>query len=158
MNEKIDELVEEYSNMVLQVAYQNLFNKSEAEDVTQEVFIKLIHNLSKLKSKEHIKAWLIRVTINLSKDYNKSFWNKNTTAIDEEIKYFDEEYQEVFKELSKLSPEYRNIIYLYYYEGYKINEISEILKMNKNTVNSYLTRARNELKKNLEDGGEAYAK
>ena len=157
MKVKIDELIEVYSNMILQIAYQNLFNKSDAEDVAQEVFIKLINNLDKLKNNEHIKAWLIRVTINLSKDYNKSFWNKNTTAIDEELKYFDEENQEVFKELSKLNPDYRNIIYLYYYQGYRIAEISEILSMNQNTVSSYLTRARKELKNILEDGGETYA-
>ena len=157
MDLEIDELIEEYSNMILQIAYQNLFNKSEAEDITQEVFIKLIKNLKNLKSKEHIKAWIIRVTINLSKDYNKSFWNKNTTAIDEELKYFDEENRSVFKELSKLNTEYRNIIYLYYYQGYKITEISEILSMNQNTVSSYLTRARKELKNILEDGGEIYA-
>ena len=93
----------------------------------------------------------------MCKDYNKSFWNRNTTAIDEELKYFDEEKQEVFKELSKLNPDYRNIIYLYYYQGYKITEISEILSMNQNTVSSYLTRARKELKIILEDGGEIYA-
>ncbi|MBR0427857.1 MAG: sigma-70 family RNA polymerase sigma factor [Clostridia bacterium] len=157
MKVKIDELIEVYSNMILQIAYQNLFNKSDAEDVAQEVFIKLINTLDKLKNNEHIKAWLIRVTINLSKDYNKSFWNKNTTAIDEELKYFDEENQEVFKELSKLNPDYRNIIYLYYYQGYRIAEISEILSMNQNTVSSYLTRARKEFKNILEDGGETYA-
>ena len=157
MKVKIDKLIEEYSNMILQIAYQNLFNKSDAEDITQEVFIKLINNIDKLKNNEHIKAWLIRVTINLCKDYNKSFWNRNTTAIDEELKYFDEEKQEVFKELSKLNPDYRNIIYLYYYQGYKITEISEILSMNQNTVSSYLTRARKELKIILEDGGEIYA-
>lgn len=157
MKVKIDKLIEEYSNMILQIAYQNLFNKSDAEDITQEVFIKLINNIDKLKDNEHIKAWLIRVTINLCKDYNKSFWNRNTTAIDEELKYFDEEKQEVFKELSKLNPDYRNIIYLYYYQGYKIAEISEILSMNQNTVSSYLTRARKELKIILEDGGEIYA-
>ena len=112
MKVKIDELIEEYSNMILQIAYQNLFNKSDAEDVAQEVFIKLINNLDKLKNNEHIKAWLIRVTINLSKDYNKSFWNKNTTAMDEELKYYDKETQDVFKEIEKINPEYRNISYL----------------------------------------------
>lgn len=104
-----------------------------------------------------MKAWIIRVTINLSKDYNKSFWNKNTTAIDEELKYYDKEIQDTFKEIEKIKPEYRNIIYLYYYQGYKINEISKILSMNSNTVSSYLTRARKELKTILENGGEIYA-
>ncbi len=61
-----------------------------------------------------------------------------------------------FKELSKLKPKYKNIIYLYYYQGYKIEEISKILKMNINTVSSNLTRARKQLKEYLEDGGEIY--
>ena len=157
MKGTIERLVQKYSSMVLQIAYQYLFNKSEAEDITQEVFIKLYNNIKKIKNEEHIKAWLIRVTINLSIDYNRNYWNRNTTSLDENYKYFDEETKDVFNELKKLTPEYRNIIYLYYYQGYKISEISEILSMNQNTVSSYLTRARKELKHILEQGGELYA-
>ena len=157
MKGKIEHLVQKYSSMVLQIAYQYSFNKSEAEDITQEVFIKLYKNIKKIKNNEHIKAWLIRVTINLSIDYNRNYWNKNTTSLDENYKYFDEETKDVFNELKKLTPEFRNIIYLYYYQGYKISEISEILSMNQNTVSSYLTRARKELKHILEQGGELYA-
>ena len=157
MKGTIERLVQKYSSMVLQIAYQYSFNKSEAEDITQEVFIKLYKNIKKIKNNEHIKAWLIRVTINLSIDYNQNYWNKNTTSLDENYKYFDEETKDVFNELKKLTPEYRNIIYLYYYQGYKISEISEILSMNQNTVSSYLTRARKELKHILEQGGELYA-
>lgn len=154
MNCKIEELVEEYSDMVMQISYQNSFNKSDAEDITQEVFIKLIKNIDKLESREHIKAWLIRVTINLSKDYNKSFWRKNTCKLEEDIEYFDSETQEILQELSKLKPMYRNIVYLYYYQQYKINEIADLLKINVNTVSSNLTRARKQLKKILGEGGE----
>lgn len=157
MKGTIERLVQKYSSMVLQIAYQYSFNKSEAEDITQEVFIKLYKNIKKIKNNEHIKAWLIRVTINLSIDYNRNYWNKNTTSLDENYKYFDEETKDVFNELKKLTPEYRNIIYLYYYQGYKISEISEILSMNQNTVSSYLNRARKELKHILEQGGELYA-
>lgn len=157
MKGTIERLVQKYSSMVLQIAYQYSFNKSEAEDITQEVFIKLYKNIKKIKNNEHIKAWLIRVTINLSIDYNRNYWNKNTTSLDENYKYFDEETKDVFNELKKLTPEYRNIIYLYYYQGYKISEISGILSMNQNTVSSYLTRARKELKHILEQGGELYA-
>ena len=157
MDFSIEEIVERYSNMIMQIAYQNVFNKSDAEDITQEVFIKLMKNIEKLNNEEYMKAWIIRVTINLSKDYNKSFWNRNTTGIDENLKIFGEEYQDVFKEISKLKPKYRNIIYLYYYQGYKIKEIAEILQMNQNTVSSCLTRAREDLKGLLEEGGEVYA-
>lgn len=157
MKGTIERLVQKYSSMVLQIAYQYSFNKSEAEDITQEVFIKLYNNIKKIKNEEHIKAWLIRVTINLSIDYNRNYWNKNTTSLDDNYKYFDEETKDVFNELKKLTPEFRNIIYLYYYQGYKISEISEILSMNQNTVSSYLNRARKELKHILEQGGELYA-
>ena len=155
---QIEKLVEKYSNMVLQIAFQNVFNNSDAEDITQEVFIKLMNNLQKLENEEHAKAWLIRVTINLSKDYNKSFWRKNTTEIDENIKYFDtnDDFQ-IMNEISKLKPVYRNIIYLYYYQGYKINEISAILDMKENTVSTNLARARKSLKDILEKDGDLYA-
>lgn len=154
---EINAIIREYSTMVMQIAYQNCFNKSDAEDITQEVFIRLLKNLDKLTTKEYLKAWIIRVTINLSKDYNKSFWAKNTVKIDENIKLDYPEHQDVFIELSKLKPKYRNVIYLYYYQGYKIAEIAKILKMNPNTVSSSLTRAKKQLGKILEDGGETYA-
>ena len=153
----IEQIVEKYSNMIMQIAYQNCYNKSEAEDITQEIFIKLIKNAEKIDSEEHLKAWLIRATINLSRDYNKSFWNKNTLKLDEELRYFDTEVQEVFKEISNLKPTYRNIIYLYYYQGYKINDIAKILNMSPNTVSSNLTRARKKLGTILLNGGEADA-
>jgi RNA polymerase sigma-70 factor (ECF subfamily) len=156
----IKNLVETYSDMVMKIAYQNCFNKSDSEDIVQEVFIKLIKNIDSLeKNREYIKAWLIRVTINTSKDYNKNSWYKKVEAINENEAdyYFETEDLGVLKELSKLKPIYRNIIYLYYYEGYKINEISKILTLKENTVSSNLTRARKKLKGILEEGGEFYA-
>ena len=153
---KIKYLVEKYSDMIMRIAYQNSFNKSDSEDIVQEVFIKLINYIDKLeKSEEYIKYWIIRVTINLSKDYNKNSWNKKIVQISQNNLnyYFEPEEIGVFKELSKLKPIYRNIIYFYYYEGYKIKEIAKILNLKENTVNSNLTRARKKLKEILEEGG-----
>lgn len=154
MNIVSREVVEKYSSMLLQIAYQRTFNKSDSEDIVQDVFIKLIKNSNKIKDKEHLKYWLIKVTINLCNDYNKSFWNKNVTELDEELSQFDKEEIFIFKEINKLKPVHRDIIYLYYYQGYKIKEISIILNMKENTVSSNLTRAREKLKKILEEGGE----
>ena len=153
MNIVAKEVVEKYANTLLQIAFQRTFNKSDSEDIVQDVFIKLIKNSNKIKDEEHLKNWLIRVTINLCSDYNKSFWNKNTTVLDEKLSDFDNEEILIFKEINKLKPIYRDIIYLYYYQGYKIKEISIILKMKENTVSSNLTRAREKLKTILEDGG-----
>lgn len=134
--------------------------KSDSEDIAQEVFMKIIKNIEKLKEKEdYIKAWIIRVTINVCKDYNKNSWYKKVEAINENESdyYFEPEEIEILKELSKLKPIYRNTIYLYYYEGYKINEIAKILNLNENTVSSNLTRARKQLKGILEEGGKIHA-
>ena len=153
--EKIEKFVETYSNMIMRLAYQNCFNKSDSEDIVQEVFIKLIKNIDKLgDNSEYIKAWIIRVTINTCKDWNKSSWYRKVKKLEEnELDFcFETEELGVLNKLSELKPTYRNIIYLYYYEGYKINEIAKILKMNENTVSSDLTRARKKLKEFLEGG------
>jgi RNA polymerase sigma-70 factor (ECF subfamily) len=147
MNIKIEEVVNEYSNMVLQIAYQRAFNMSDAEDIAQEVFIKLIDNQEKIQNEKHLKAWLIRVTSNLSNDYNKLFWNKNVSELDETQSFVQDEELGVFDEVKKLTPPiYRDIIYLYFYQGYKIKEIAEILNMSMNTVSSALTRSKEKLK------------
>lgn len=159
MTDNVEILVQKYSDMIARIAYQNCFNKTDSEDIAQEVFFKLIRNPQEFKSEEHLKAWLIRVTINVSKDYNKAAWYKKIEPIDgKELPYnFEPEERELIKELSKLKPDYRNIVYLYYYEGYKINEIAKIMNLKENTVSSNLTRARKKLKEVLEDGGEVYA-
>ncbi len=155
MKYEIEELVNKYSKMVFQIAYQNSFVKSNAEDITQDVIIKLWKNLEKLKDEEHLKAWLIRVTINSTIDYNRSYQNKKEIELDENDNfYFEDEYQELFSELKKLKPESRNIIYLYYYQGYKTKEIAQILNLNINTVSTNLARAKQQLKNILEEGGE----
>lgn len=149
-------LVETYSDMVMRIAYQHCFNKSDSEDITQEVFIKLMDRVSLLKDdKEAIKAWLIRVTVNLCKDYNKSAWYRLQTPLDaeaeEEFRWEDSE-RELWDALEQLRPVYRTILYMFYYEGYKIKEIAQILRMKENTVSSRLTRARKELKDILTEG------
>lgn len=158
-DERIRELVETYSDMVMRIAYQNCFNKSDSEDITQEVFIRLLENAEHIKEDEgYLKAWLIRVTVNLCRDYNKSSWYKKVKRFDgneSEIPWEMEELQ-LWEELSQLKPVYRNVIYLYYYEGYKTSEIARILKLRENTVSSHLTRARKKLRTILEGEGEVY--
>lgn len=158
-DDKIRELVEAYSDMVMRIAYQNCFNKSDSEDITQEVFIKLLENMDRVKDDEgYLKAWLIRVTVNLCKDYNKSSWYKRVKGFDGNELEIPWEMEELglWEELSRLKPVYRNIIYLYYYEGYKIHEIAGILNLRENTVSSNLNRARKQLKTILEGEGRVY--
>ena len=133
-----------------------MMDKDSAEDILQEVFIKLFTNKKPFNDAEHEKAWLMRVTINLCKNQLSSKAS-GETELNEEIAENSEAFEsnseqrlDIERILRKLSPEQRGCIYLYYYEGYKIREISEMLVMNINTVKSVLKRARQTLKINLD--------
>ena len=149
-----NKVVEEFSDMIFRIAYQNLCNIADAEDVVQEVFISLLKSKGKIfKDSEHLKSWLIRVTINKCLDVRRSFFRKNTVPIESQVISYTDEEKILMDEIMKLPKDYRNIIYLYYYEGYKIKEIAEILGKNQNTISSKLQRGRNKLKENLIEGG-----
>ena len=153
----IQNAVSKYLDMVLRIAYQNTRNQADAEDVAQEVFIKLMKQ-PQFNDEGHMKAWLIRVTVNQCKDLKKSFWHRNTVAISEDRSVSENAYEEVWSELRKLPKDQRNVIYLYYYEEYTVPEIAEILGRKVNTVSSWLTRGRKKLKQILEEGDEFYDK
>ena len=139
--QQYNEIVENYSDMIFRIAYQYLFNKYDAEDIVQEVFVKLLTKRVIFKDEEHIKSWLIRVTINQC---------LNTVPIENMEIPFEQKEGEILKELQLLKEDERNVLYLYYYEGYKIKEIAKILKQKQNTINSKLTRARKKLKEIME--------
>lgn len=150
--EQIDAVVETYSDMIIRIAYHNLRNQADAEDVAQEVFLKLMRE-EEFEDEGHRKAWLIRVTINLCKDMNKQAWNLKTEGFKEAWEPFSKEQQRVLEELWELPKNYRNVVYLYYYEELTVSEIAKILKRKENTVSSWLTRARKKLKTILMEGG-----
>ena len=149
--EEYTKIVERYADMIFRIAYQNLFHTSDAQDVVQDVFLKLLRCENPcFQDEEHLKAWLIRVTVNQGLDYRRSFFRRHTVPFgDLEIPYEPKE-QAVMEELYELPSDYRNILYLYYYEEYTIKEIAEILGKKQNTVNSKLTRGRRRLKKLME--------
>lgn len=148
----ITKAVESYTDLIFRIAYQNLGNRVDAEDVVQETFIRLISAPS-FDDDAHMKGWLIRVTINLCKDLKKSVWHRKTTELEENNYSFSQEQQKIMDEVWQLPVKYRNVIYLHYYEEYTILEIAKILNINRNTVNSWLTRARRKLKDILIEGG-----
>lgn len=151
-NKYIEKMIEKYSNMVYRLALTRTKSKENSEDVYQEVFLRLYKKLPNFESEEHEKAWLIRVTINCSKNLLNSKFLKHTTQIKEDITFETKERHDIYYAVQELPLKYRTIIYLYYYENYKINEISKILKTNENTVKSRLSRAREKLKQKIEGG------
>lgn len=142
----MEDIVEKYSDMILRIAYQNLKNKTGAEDILQEVFVKLISVKNRPLGEEHLKAWLIRVTVNLCKNYWKAAWIRKTVPLEENWLQISENNITLWEELWSLPAKYRNTLYLYYYEGYTVPEISVILQIPLNTAYTHLQRAKEKLK------------
>ena len=141
----------QYTDTVYRVALHNTVNYSDAEDVTQEVFIKLLETNKAFRDSEHLKAWLIRVTINLCRDKMKKM-SRETLVEAVVCNNSGEVGNDILNAVKALPENYRNTIYLHYYEGYTVKEIGRILDAKENTVLSWLSRGREVLRKEL-DGG-----
>lgn len=148
----LEHLVNKYSDMVYRLAMSRTRNIQTSQDVYQEVFLRLSRKIPEFENEEHEKAWIIKVTINCSKNLLVNDFIKNTTVLKEDIVFETEERSDVYYAVLSLPQKYRTIIHLFYYEGYKIEELCKILNMNKNTVKSHLFRARDMLKNKIERG------
>lgn len=152
--QEVNLAIEQYADMVLRLCMVSLKNAADAEDIFQTVFLKYTLSSQRFESAEHEKAWLIRVTLNACKDHFKSFFRKHTVSLEEcpEVLSLTDERQAVLEAVRSLPKDYRDAVYLHYYEGYTAPEIGRILKRNPNTVYTHLSRAREMLRQLL--GGE----
>lgn len=152
-NTQFTRYVELYIDTVFRVAYNYLHSSMEADDVTQNVFLKLLQARKTFLDDEHVKSWLIRVTINECKNIVRSSrWKEE--SIEEyaaKLAFVDTRESEMFMAVMDLSPKYRVPIYLHYYEGYSTKEIGQIMRIPKNTVCTRLNRGRQLLKKQFEE-------
>mgnify|MGYP000241587672 CR=1 FL=1 len=146
---------EQYADLVYRVAFLLLKNKDEAEDVLQNVFIKRMRCGGEFACGEHEKAWLIVTAKNAARDVLKSYWRRKTIGMEAAsgMQFLSEQPEEsgVFCAVMGLKPKYRLPLYLHYYEGYKTEEISKILKVKPSTVRSQLRIARQKLKLAVEE-------
>lgn len=147
--EYINYIYDTYSDKILRISYTYLKSTSFSEDILQDVLIKLVRKNLKFDNIEKEKNWIIKVTINLCKDVLKSSYYKRNIELTDNIPYLETEEQMVLTEVLKLSPKYRSVIYLYYYEGYSIKEIASIMNKNVSTIGTWLSRGKNELKNQL---------
>lgn len=147
-----EEIIRAHFDMVYRLALSQTRNITSAEDVTQEVFLRFVENRGKLTTAAHIKAWLIRVTINCSKNVFMNSWFKKTVPLTDDLTFDTPEKSEVYYAVRTLPSKYRTIIHLYYYEDMSVREIAECLTMNESTVKSRLLRGREMLRKELEGG------
>ena len=121
LNDEI--IIKKYSKIVYKIAYSIVQNKSDADDVFQNVFLKYIKKHPRFNDKTHEKAWFIRVTVNTAKSFVSQAWYKNTESISEQIVYAQTDMFDLDFAIKQLNPSDRTIIYLFYYEGYKTDEI-----------------------------------
>lgn len=146
--ETVRSVIGRYGDMVMRIAYQNTRDRAESEDIVQEVFLALFLR-SLPKSEEHLKAWLIRVTINKSRNVIKSARRK-VLPLDERIappsSWERPSEAEVLEALFALPFDERNALYLFYYEGYSAKEIGKLLRRSENAVYILLSRARKRLR------------
>lgn len=143
----------EYKDTVFRVAYSYTKNKSDAEDISQEVFLKFYTSMAKFEDSEQLKAWLIRITINKSKDLLKSSWfSKRSDETDLQQSFtMNQSQSEILEAVLSLPEKYKIVIHLYYYEGYSLNEISEITSTKISTLQTRLQRGRKLLGKKLKE-------
>lgn len=144
--------INRYADMVYRLALSQMKNRTDADDLFQEVFVRLVSHVDKLESWEHVKAWLIRVTVNCAKKHFNLYWNKNVDFIEDEETLRGEEAYEppgvhpVRGAVSKLPPKYRLAVHLFYYEELSVAEIAKLTEQKEGTVKSQLHRAREMLK------------
>ena len=146
--------VDLYADTVRRLCMIYLKSYDDTEDIFQNVFIKYLLSNIEFQSSEHEKAWIIRVTINECKDLLKNFFRSKSVPL-AEIKELpadmSAESANVLEAVMQLPPKYKDVIYLYYYEGYTADEISKMLNRRTNTVYTQLARARAALKERLGD-------
>lgn len=157
---RIEYLINKYGDDVLRVCYVYTKDYSAAQDLFQEVFIKVYNKLDSFRGEANEKTWIIQIAINTCKDYLKSAWIKRIVSFEfnEDSESYSNtersvienmEKQELMKAIFKLSSKLREVILLYYYFGYSSSEIAKMTRISESAVRSRLMRAREDLKEFL---------
>ena len=149
----IMEICTKYGDRLYAAAFNITRQRQDAEDAVQEALLRLYRSDKEFESEEHVKAWLIRVTINIAKSTCNSFWHKNRVPYEDymdDIPFEEESDRDLMEAVLSLPDKYRIIVHLYYYEGYKTREIADTLKLSENTVKTRLLQSRKLLKNKLE--------
>ena len=150
--QRASQLLDKYGNSILRMAYSYLHNLSDAEDILQDTLIQYMKTKPVLHDENHEKAWLLKVCANLSKNRIKYNKLRETDELLEEITGSEEEdLRFIWEAVKDLPDKYREVIHLFYQEGYSTKDIAEILGRNEVTVRSDLNRARKQLKNILKE-------
>lgn len=166
--QRLQEKIDEYGDMLFRLSYMRLQNTQDAEDVVQEVFYQYLIYDGKFESREHEKAWLLKVALNACRKLWRSAWRRyrsesdlteecGETAVDESVPepetaaFCQEERRRLLEAVMALPAKYREVIHLFYYEDFSVKEIAKVTGRGESTVTSQLTRGRELLKKSLKE-------
>lgn len=149
---EFEQVLRKYGDNIYRIALVHTQNEMDAQDIVQEVFLKYAAYSDRFTSDEHLKAWLIRVALNMCTDLKRSAWNRRTTELNDEClpaEEFKTSDSDIHSAVMNLPVKYRDVIHLFYYEGYSVKEISSITEQKENAVKTQLSRGRSILKEVL---------
>ncbi|MCT2344599.1 sigma-70 family RNA polymerase sigma factor [Niallia taxi] len=157
--EIIDQLMQEYSDDILHLVYTYVKNRTTAEDLTQEIFLKCYEKLNQFNQQATLKTWVYSIASNHCKDYLRSWHYRKITLSDKILDYIPSKSKQVEEEIiansegniltnavMNLPLKYREVVFLHYYEELSLAEISKITAVNINTIKTRLKRAKELLK------------
>jgi len=163
----LEQMMRQYGEKILQLVYLIVKDRSMAEDITQEVFLKAFRSLHTFRADSNMKTWLYRIAINESKKYLRSWSFRRifSTFQKEELpeRQDDEQVEQtvignwtkeqIAERIMDMSPQYRQVIVLHYYEDLRIKEIAQVMDVSEQVVRAKLSRARKQFKSLLEKEG-----
>ena len=151
MEETFAQVYAAWGATLYRLAAMYVGSAAEAEDVLQDVFVKLLSQKRTFRDEEHQKRWLIRVTVNLCKDRLRRARRRETVPLEDWDMPGREEDRELLALVLSLPEAYRAAVHLHYYEGYSVSEISRILGVSESAVKMRLKRGREHLRLEMED-------
>ena len=146
-----EDAVRRWGPAVYRMACAVVRSRHDADDVCQEVFLRFHRSAPVFESDEHQKAWLLRVTANCARSLLASPWRRRTAPLEDVYTCETPAESAVDAAMAQLPPKYRSVVHLYYYEGYRTEEIAELLNRKPSTVRAQLTRARQKLAELLKE-------
>ena len=157
MKPAVEIVIEKYRSNLYVLAFSICKNVQDAEDVIQDTFIQYWSAKKDFASEQHIRAWLIRVTINKAKNKINTFFRRNALPLEDYMQtlaFESKESSALFEAVMGLPEKYRVVMHLFYYEDYSVGEIAGILKLTQGNVKVRLSRGRSLLRNILKEAWE----
>ena len=145
------ELARAYAPAIFRLAYARTGSRADAEDIMQEVFVRLLRSRPDFADREHARAWLLRVAANCANDWFRAPWRRREGPLTDSLPAPEHEDGGVVEAVLALPAKYRTAVHLYYYEELSVAEIAKITGKSESAVKSRLFRARAMLREALKE-------